>query len=276
MSSTNRGRARNQDDAYMSPHWIVEALVPRLKRLFEYQGTTTPRILEPCCGNGRIARVLREHFPKADIITSDIQHYPELDKVVDFLDPSAFAGEKFDVVMSNPPFIHATPIIHKANTLLHEAGKTIMLERQGFLGTKGREPWLSTHVPGQNFSPRRPSFLPTRTSDSVEYSWFEFDDTPNLVGSFQYLDTMTCDGCKKVHYEKLCHACDYGYCKSCFWGHTCKLFGRDFLWGCINHPEVAMKKPCKEKVKTIVDGKEKKVVCGLPLCDECWETHDHP
>lgn len=278
MSSANRGAIRHQDDLYETPHWLVEALVPRLKRLFEYQGITAPRILEPCCGNGRVSRVLRHHFPNACIVTSDIQEYPELDQVIDFRDMEAFRGEKFDLVMSNPPFLHAEEIILRANGLLTSAGKTIMLERMNFLGSKQREPWLSTHVPGQNFSPRRPSFLPTRTSDSVEYSWFEFDDHPNFIGSFEYLPTMTCDGCKEVHYHRscLCKLCDYGYCKKCFPDHKCKLFGRDFLWGCVNHPEVAMKKPCKKKITTRVDGKEKKVVCGLPLCEECWETHDHP
>lgn len=274
VSSANRGREREKDDLYETSFWLIEALVPRLQRLFEFQGTKAPYILEPCAGNGRIVRVLKHYFPKAVIHRWDINPHPENDRTQDFLQDFT-VGCLYDLIISNPPFMHAEAIIQKSQMLLNECGKVIMLERANFLGSKQREPWLRHNVPSQHFSPRRPSFLPTRLADSIEYSWMEWGRDPNLIGTFQMLDTIRCDTCKEVHYEKICHTCDYGFCKGCYPDHKCKLFGAPFLWGCVNHPDIGMKSACKAKIEVIVAGKKAKQVCGLPLCAECWETHSH-
>jgi hypothetical protein len=277
VSSANRGRIRNADDLYETPHFLIEAYIPQLVSRFMVQGKMSPAIWEPCAGNGRIVRVLKHHFPHARIIASDLQDYPDLDFTGNFLEMDATEYEKFDLIISNPPFFRAQEVCQHAMTFLKPDGTVAMLERIGFLGSKQREPWLSNHVPDVALSPRRASFLPTRQADSVEYSWLSWSPLagrgPGVgsTGTLTYLDTLTCDECA-VHYDKICPKCDYGYCKSHYKDHECKLFGADFLWGCINHPEIGMQKACKAKVK---DEEGKNTICGQPLCADCWTTHAH-
>ena len=52
MSSTNRGAVRNDADFYITPDIAIENFLNH----FELQG---PHILEPCAGNGAIAKAVR-------------------------------------------------------------------------------------------------------------------------------------------------------------------------------------------------------------------------
>lgn len=271
MSSANRGRSRNLDDLYESPHWIIEAEIPRLKSMLT--GIEHPTIWEPCAGNGRITRVLKYFFPEATIYSTDLQEYKGIDRQLDFLQAMdtdyPFLDEP-DLIISNPPFCIARQIIQHAQKLVHEEGHVVFLERLGFLGTKKREKWLRAAVPDIDVSPRRASFLPTGQTDSIEYAWMSWRsvhaDRPQAAcdtGWLHLLPTMMCSGCGETHYEKTCKSCDYGYCKSCLPDHDCKrnLFGKESLWYCINHPKVPMDYACKAKG------------CSLPFCNECWEEH---
>lgn len=269
MSSANRGRARNKDDLYETPYWMIEAEIPRIKQILsDIEGV--PKIWEPCAGNGRITRVLRHFFPDAFIHSSDIGEFDGLDQVIDFLacEPG-WQKHRWDLIISNPPFFLAQPIIEHAQKLVADEGSVLMLERLNFFGTKKRESWLTWDVPHSDISPRRASFLPTGQCDSIEYAWLEFqsrhksDNRPKGYGYNRLLPTMLCWGCGKVHYDKACLVCDYGYCKSCLPEHDCKrnLFGKDSLWYCYDHPEEPMHKACRAKG------------CSLPFCEPCWEDH---
>lgn len=275
MSSANRGRARNKDDLYETPYWLIESIVPRLRELL--YGIEKPRIWEPCAGNGRITRVLKHHFPNALIYSTDIQEYGGVDHVVDFLAANNVDHTPFfkpcDLIISNPPFFIAAEIIQHAQTLVAQyRGNVVMLERLNFLGTKKREPWLYRDVPNSNISPKRASFLPTGQCDSIEYGWFEWgskwraDTNPQRFGEMRLMDTMSCSGCTKVQYTKGCPGCDYGFCKDCFIDHTyeacqANLFGKESMWYCYNHPDRPMTNACRAKG------------CSLPFCEECWNEH---
>lgn len=270
MSSANRGRERNKDDLYETPHWLVEAIVPFLIHHFHMLGIENPVIWEPCAGNGRITRVLKHYFPKAEIIASDIQEYPSLTFVGDFLAVGPREDRKVDLIITNPPFCLAEEICRHAEKFLSETGLLVVLERLNFLGSKQREPWLTKDTPSIYFSPRRASFLPTRQADSVEYAWFVWHQHKQfLSGHLTYLPTMSCTSCAleglDLHYSKICRSCNYGYCKDHFVAHDCKLFGLEFLWGCYNHPDIPMVNACAPKGK--IKG------CAKPFCQPCWDEH---
>lgn len=273
MSSANRGRARNKDDLYETPYWLIEAEVPRIKQIltdaYNMDGRQ-PTIWEPCAGNGRIVRVLKHFFPGVEIIATDIGEFDDLDEVIDFLECEApIQGSHYDLIISNPPFFLAQEIIQHAQTQIQPRGSVLMLERLNFFGTKKREPWLGNDMPNSDISPRRASFLPTGQCDSIEYAWLEFQSKyaaeimPHSYGRNTLMDTMMCSGCGEVHYDKACKSCDYAYCKACLPDHDCKrnLFGNDSLWYCFNHPEEPMLMACKAKG------------CSLPFCGPCWEEH---
>jgi len=265
MSSANRGSERSADDFYQSPHWIVEAMIPRIKHLL--RDVENPRIWEPCAGAGRITRVLKHFFPEAIIYASDIGDFDGIDERIDFL--QCRDRSEWDLIISNPPFCLALECIQHAQSLVTERGHVLMLERLNFWGTKKREKFLFWDPPHTNISPRRASFLPSGKCDSIEYGFFEFQSTwrmnnfPKEFGETRLLPTMLCWGCGDVQYNKACAECNYGYCKDCAPEHDCKrnLFGKDALWYCYNHPERPMTDACRAKG------------CSLPFCAECWAEH---
>ncbi len=163
MSSTNRGAVRRINDSYMTPLWLIEAVVPHLAR--RLATVPQPRILEPAAGDGSIVRILEAAFPKARIDSGD------LTTGRDFL-THRYKRDYYHLIISNSPYKFAREFVDRAFDLRPLI--TVMLLRINFLGSQGRAAWwreghtgnLSLYV-----SPRRPSFTGTKT-DSCEYAWF--------------------------------------------------------------------------------------------------------
>src|SRR3954469_21806705 len=57
MSVTGHRDVRHPDDFYETPAWCVRALLPYLQR---------GKVVDPCCGNGAIGRVLAEVWPEQE------------------------------------------------------------------------------------------------------------------------------------------------------------------------------------------------------------------
>lgn len=95
---------------------------------------------------------------------------PRATTISSFLDlaPDA-AGGPFDVVITNPPYSLAMPVIEQALAL--ETQFIVMLLRLNFLASGGRADFMRTHAPDVYVLPNRPSFSGTGT-DSIEYAWF--------------------------------------------------------------------------------------------------------
>lgn len=162
MSSTNRGAKRREKDAYPTPSWCIESLIPEIVFL------TGTRILKPCCGNGVIWRAL-EHVPWVDSID-----WCEIDKGRDFLEWK-FENERFDFIITNPPFSLAKEFIDKSLAL---ANCVIMLLPQSFFGSLSRKEFWRQHPPTAQFIlSKRPSFTGDGKTDSEVYSWVVWDST---------------------------------------------------------------------------------------------------
>ena len=151
MSATGRSDVRHPLDAYQTPTWAIEAV---LDATGPWKGRT---VLEPCAGDGNIARALAS---KGAIVTSsDIQWG------VDFLDAEF---TRYHWVVTNPPYVHAQAFATKAFSL---ADGVIMLLRLGFLAGQKRHLWWQQHPPvGIYILSRRPSFTGKGT-DSADYAW---------------------------------------------------------------------------------------------------------
>lgn len=92
-------RSRVENDYYATPFEATEAILSRE----ELHGS----ILEPAAGEGHISKVLREHYPNSQIISTDLVQRDDrfgcgIVGGVDFLTENY--PEKFNNVITNPPF----------------------------------------------------------------------------------------------------------------------------------------------------------------------------
>jgi hypothetical protein len=129
LAGGNSRDTRQVDDFYATPPASVEALFDNLNM----KGDTC---LEPCCGQGHISEVLKEHFKKVKSTDLVYRGYGK-NKPVDFLTHN-YRGKKFDWVITNPPFKHAQEFIEKALSVANN-GVAMFLKIQFLEGVKRKE-----------------------------------------------------------------------------------------------------------------------------------------
>ena len=141
-------RSRVENDYYATPFEATEAILSRE----ELHGS----ILEPAAGEGHISKVLREHYPNSQIISTDLVQRDDrfgcgIVGGVDFLTENY--PEKFNNVITNPPFSLAKEFAEKA--LEVSTGKVILFAkiqfskrvnplRNGLEVDENGKPWSST------------------------------------------------------------------------------------------------------------------------------------
>lgn len=166
-SSTGRGKEREQFDHYPTPFWCV-------RRFLEAADLGGEHWFEPCAGEGNIIEVINEFRTGISWTACDIQ--PGAESILRKLTDDVIIGDfleqttRADVIISNPPFNLALPIVQHALTLAEDY--VAMLLRLDFLGTQDRCGFLRDNTPDVYVLPNRPSFTPDRQTDSSEYGWF--------------------------------------------------------------------------------------------------------
>lgn len=173
MSSTNRGAERNRADNYPTPTWCV-------RRLLEAADLPGGHWLEPTAGDGAIIEGVCTF--RSDVQWTAVELRKEcrgpLKKLVgaaprvhirDFLEVKPTDLPPPDVVITNPPYLHARPIIEHA---LRFEAPVVMLLRLNFLASQGRAEFLRRNHPDVYVLPNRPSFTSGGKTDSIEYAWF--------------------------------------------------------------------------------------------------------
>lgn len=151
-------------DYYPTPVWGTKALI-------KYE-TFTGNILEPCCGDGAMAEVLKE--TGCDVIASDI-YDRGYGNQADFL----MITEQYDNIVTNPPYNIAGDILEHALSLAQQ--KTCILVRTSFLESISRfNRFYSTNPPSRvyMFSERLslyPAGQPVKGGGTTSYSWLVWD-----------------------------------------------------------------------------------------------------
>lgn len=162
-----RNRADNGSlDFFPTPPWATRALMEHVIK-GSWQGYTC---LEPACGEGHMARPLREYF--GSVTASDIHDYGYGD-VADFL----LKGHHFshDWVITNPPFNRAEEFIYSAQKIATVG--VAMLVRTAFLESVGRYNRIFRDSPPTTigiFSERVPMLkgrLDRKASTATSYCW---------------------------------------------------------------------------------------------------------
>lgn len=133
-------RSRVENDYYATPFEATEAILSRE----ELHGS----ILEPAAGEGHISKVLLEHYPNSQIISTDLVQRDDrfgcgIVGGVDFLTENY--PEKFNNVITNPPFSLAKEFAEKA--LEVSTGKVILFAKIQFLEGRQRKDFFATHPP---------------------------------------------------------------------------------------------------------------------------------
>lgn len=120
---------RQVDDFYATPSDTTKKILDKL----ELKGS----ILEPACGQGHISEVLKEYYPNAKVISTDLVDRGYADEIKDFLNDDF---EKVDNVITNPPFKYAKEFVTKGLEISND--KVIMLLKIQFLESKSRKEFL--------------------------------------------------------------------------------------------------------------------------------------
>jgi hypothetical protein len=112
-------------------------------------------------------------FPGEDFLTADLMDL------------------KFDMIITNPPYNLAVPMIERALELVKPMGWVVMLLRVNFLGAQKRGQWWQTHMPESKWThSKRPCFYPDnwrelmpwlekKGTDSTEYAHYVWQKTSN-------------------------------------------------------------------------------------------------
>lgn len=184
MSSTNRSNARSAhvSDYYVTPQPTIKSFLSAVAEDdYEFlEGYLTDdekslTVLDPCAGGDA------EHemaYPKAIHESSgwNITYLDTIDCRPD--SPSTIKADylaheygPYDVIITNPPFNLALPIIEKALTeATPMGGVVIMLLRLNFFGSMQRQKFFHEQMPVLTYvHTKRPKFLNTGGTDSIEY-----------------------------------------------------------------------------------------------------------
>jgi predicted RNA methylase len=157
------------DDFYPTPPWATRALMTYGLTEQDYQGATC---LEPACGNGVMAKVLKEYFHRVD--ANDIVDRGYLGTVENFL--TMDTQFKYNWVITNPPFSIADQFILKAFEV--STVGVAMFARTQLLEGKARYEQLYSPRPPTLVMPfveRVPLYknrLNPTGSTATSYSWF--------------------------------------------------------------------------------------------------------
>ena len=189
MSSTNRKNAKERrvSDYYVTPQGCIweflnEWMLDLNGKFWDdklYVGERPDRALwlDPCAGGDKhhkmsYPEVLKENFG-VDADTIDIRKDSLAEIKEDFLKIDFSEDEKYDVVITNPPFNLAREIIGKSFKHTKEGGYIVMLLRLNFLGSKARKSFWDQQLPVWTYvHHRRMSFTDDGNTDSIEYAHF--------------------------------------------------------------------------------------------------------
>jgi hypothetical protein len=171
MSSTKRGSVRSRADFYTTPVDAITTFLEAAKK--SDPSIIRGKILDPCAG-GNATKPMS--YPTAleamgfECDTIDIRRDSAAAIKGDYL--SMDCADKYDLIITNPPFSLAVPIIEKALSDVKEGGHVVVLERLNFFGSETRKP-LFEQMPQYCFVHRkRMSFTSSSKTDSIEYGHF--------------------------------------------------------------------------------------------------------
>ncbi len=167
-----RAEPKNSPDDFPTPPWATRGL---LEHVLDKNSLSTLTCLEPACGAGYMARVLKEYFPEVKYF--DAYHYG-YGSVRDFL-TYPYATNAVDWVITNPPFRLAEEFVLRSLNVA-KLGVAI-LARTVFLESSGRYREIFEKTPPTIFAqfvervPMVKGRLDPKATTATGYAWFVWD-----------------------------------------------------------------------------------------------------
>ena len=148
MSSTNRGYDRHKSDYYVTP---VEQIKLFIEKFMDKEDIDDDiMILDPCAGGDEVNKMsypsaMEVFFNYKKLETMDIRGDSLANIKANYLKYDCI--NKYDMIITNPPFNIALDIIKKALIDVRHKGYVIMLLRLNFLGSKQRFKFWQNNMP---------------------------------------------------------------------------------------------------------------------------------
>ena len=181
LSSTNRSNSRDNHiaDYYITPVKDVKLFLEEFNKEVEIFVGGGINVLDPCAGGDdkhemSYPMAINECFNNENLTidTYDIREDSKAESILDYLKED-IGDSVHDVIITNPPFNQALPIIQKALNDVAEGGWVIMLLRLNFLETKSRKEFFDNYMPQYIYvHHKRMSFIEGKGTDSVAYAHF--------------------------------------------------------------------------------------------------------
>jgi methylase of polypeptide subunit release factors len=164
---------------YATPEWAVRRLLEH-RRLHGH-------ILDPTAGSGAILKAIRNFGYENPMTAVEIRREEEekLQEfgsvfITDFLNWQP--DQKYDTIITNPPFNIAKEIIMKCHEIRSEKGQIIMLLKTAHLETGDRYNfWQKYPVSYLYALSERPYFEGDNETDQAAYAWYVWDGTEGTI-----------------------------------------------------------------------------------------------
>ncbi len=174
---------KDSPDDFPTPPWATRALVEHI--LDDKSDLANLTCLEPACGAGHMAKVLKEYFK--EVQCADAYEYGYAD-VKDFLSHS-YKADTFDWVITNPPFRLAEEFVLRAHKIARRG--VAILARTVFLESVGRYDGIFRRLPPTKFAqfvervPMVRGRLDGKATTATGYAWLVWEKeivaTPRLM-----------------------------------------------------------------------------------------------
>lgn len=169
-----RIEAKDSPDDFPTPPWATRALLEFI--LDNPQTLYGKSCLEPACGAGHMARVLKEYF--GEVIQSDAFDYGCGSPVRDFL-TYPFELNSSDWVITNPPFRLSEEFVIRALKVARQG--VAILARTVFIESVGRYRKLFSQMPPTKFAqftervPMVKGRLDGKAVTATSYAWLVWE-----------------------------------------------------------------------------------------------------
>jgi hypothetical protein len=178
-----RVEPKDSADDFPTQPWATRALIEHI--LGDRHALTTKSCLEPACGAGHMAKVLKEYFKT--VASSDAHSYG-YGEVRDFL-RYPFGTRSFDWVITNPPFRMSEAFVLRALDVARDG--VAIFARSVFIESVKRYHNLFKHTPPSKFAqfservPLVKGRLEKDASTATSYAWLVWEkganDLPRLM-----------------------------------------------------------------------------------------------
>ena len=189
MSAKGRGSTSSANELYVTPDWCVDLI-------FKARDPQGLKVLEPGCDKAPFLKKARELGAARTVGFEErlVEGQEWIDKLVigdytDTLGAVAATGERFNMIIMNPPFSLTEKFIETSLRLLSADGSIIVLQRLNWLSGADRTKKFHSkgHLRHTHVLSNRPRFIKGKSGDACEYGYLVFNNECDSMSTLNHL-----------------------------------------------------------------------------------------